>query len=243
MQRLHGGLLQGPVVVLLVLLMASACADAGQLSAPTPAPQWQVRVIYATPKYVEANPDYTAAIEEAFYSIQDWYAARLGGMTFELRDPVPEHCALAQPADYYARTGGWDRTIADLQHCVPVMFPARLSVWVIYVDTPFDCVASELGAGGGGVTIMHGDDLEGLANPQGNTQCGFERPQQGYVGGAAHELGHAFGLRHPPGCDEGLPACDHGLLMSHGYAFDYPNTHLTDADIAALKASPFFQGE
>ncbi len=214
-------------------------ADPYQL--PTTMPPPAVRVIYATPSDAEANPIYMEAVQEALHRIQDWYADKLNGVTYELRDPVPEHCTLAQPADYYAREGGWDRTITDLQHCAPVKYPSLYYVWVIYVDTPFDCEASELGRGGGGVTLMHRDDLDGLANPEGNTQCGFHRPQRGYIGGAAHELGHAFGLPHPPGCDDGLDTCDEDLLMSGGYAYDFPDTHLTKSDISILRASPFVQ--
>ena len=29
-----------------------------------------------------------------------------------------------------------------------------------------------------------------------------------WIGGLAHELGHALGLLHPPGCEEGLASCD-----------------------------------
>ena len=161
-------------------------------------------------------------------------------MTFRLHEDFLEQCPLPNPADSYARTGGWGRTIADLQPCAPVQFPSRWYVWVIYVDTPFNCTDRELGAGGAGVTIMHGDDLKGLSNDQGNTQCGHHRSQQSYVGGTAHELGHAFGLPHPPGCDDGLPECDSEALMWLGFD-NYPDTYLTDADIATLRDSRFLQ--
>ena len=80
------------------------------------------------------------------------------------------------------------------------------------------------------------------------------------VGGLAHELGHAFELGHPPGCDEGLPqtakftyndgsfsseavnsVCDVYALMWLGFHWDYPETYLTDADKEVLNASPFLK--
>ena len=199
-----------------------------------------VRVIYATPLDVEVNPVYMEALPTVYAHIQDWFAGKLEGLTFEVQAPIPQHCTLPQRGDYYAgHKDGYTRVIEDIQHCAPVSWGSPFFVWAIYVDTPFVCDVGALGAGGGGTTIMHGDDLEGLSNPNGHTQCGFPRTHMGYVGGTAHELGHAFGLPHPPGCDEGLDTCDQEAMMQWGYTV-YPNTYLRDDDIANLKVSPFF---
>lgn len=206
-------------------------------SEPTPDPT--VRVIYATPSDVNPTWAYMEAIEATISEVQQWFSGRLDGQTFETLSPVPQHCTLTQPASYYAREGGWDRTIADLQHCASVLYPSRFYAWVIFVDTPFDCEASELGAGWDGVTIMHREDLERMrlrAEEHSGIydSCTNTYPVEGIPGGVAH----ALGLPHPPGCEEGLDTCEDGLLMWDGYSI-FPDSRLTETEVAALKASRF----
>ena len=84
--------------------------------------------------------------------------------------------------------------------------------------------------------------LTGLVIPETHEAGGSPpRGSHGWIGGLAHELGHAFGLPHPPGCDEGWNGCDADALMWAGYAYDYPDTYLTEADKLTLLGSPFFQ--
>ncbi len=198
-----------------------------------------VRVVYATPQGVDPNPVYMKAVEQAIQDVQIWYAEQLDGWTFDVQSPIPEHCTLGNTEDYYDRDGGYHRVIEDLQHCVPIWYETPAYVWAVYPDVGFICGASDLGKGGYGITILHRDDLEGLANPEGYESCGYYRPHMGWIGGLAHELGHALGLPHPPGCDEGLEdVCDYDAVMMLGFT-KYPNAHFTEADIAFLMESPF----
>lgn len=114
-------------------------------------------------------------------------------------------------------------------------------LWVIYSDIDLDCSGNgELGRGGNGITILHRGDLNGLVDPLNQEQCGFRpRGEYGWIGGLAHELGHAFGAAHPPGCDEQHIDCDRDALMWLGFYDHYPQTYLTEGDKAILRASPF----
>ena len=189
-----------------------------------------------------AQQQFIDAVDFAVIHVQQWYASKLDGYTFMVEEPTPQVCNLAEPADFYEGQGGWHRVIRGLQHCAPVSHDSREHVWVIYPDVDFDCSGNgELGAGGNGVTILHRGDLDGLVDPLNHEQCGFwPRGEYGWVGGLAHEIGHAFGARHPPGCDEQRIDCDSDALMWLGYYYDYPETYLTEDDMTILRASPFF---
>ena len=211
--------------------------------ANTPTPSPSVRTIYAIPSDRIFEERFATVIQDAVIHVQDWYAAQLDGYTFAVVVPIPEVCSLNAPADYYEGVGGWNRVIEDLQNCAPVKHFSPDHVWAIYIDADLDCDGGgELGAGGDGVTIVHRGDLEGLVDPTNYRLCdSAPRSQYGWIGGLAHELGHAFGLPHPPGCNDGLSHCDEDALMWHGYYWDYPETYLTADDMNTLRASPFFR--
>ena len=100
----------------------------------------------------------------------------------------------------------------------------------------------ELGAGGPGLIMVPRADLEGLTNPGIYYHCDegpYNGPLGRWIGGLAHELGHSFGLPHPPGCDDGLSTCDEEALLWSGYE-SYPDTYLREDEKAVLRRSPFF---
>ena len=70
----------------------------------------------------------------------------------------------------------------------------------------------------------------------------YDGPLGRWFGGLAHELGHTFGLPHPPGCDEGQAACDRSALMGDGYS-SYPNTYLRDDEKSVLRRSAVLRNE
>ena len=81
-------------------------------------------------------------------------------------------------------------------------------------------------------------DLRGLTDPTFD-HCGLGAFGIGrWIGGAGHELGHALGLPHPPGCEARLSTCDRNALMWTGYAA-WPNTYLREDEKAVLLAAQF----
>ena len=135
----------------------------------------------------------------------------------------PEICRLPRPADFYA-SDSWSKVFSDVQGCAPVTYDSTSFAWVLYVDIAHACNApGRLGAGTRGVMMMPRQDMDGLIGARYIDDCGVEYrfPPSRYIGGAGHELGHAFGLLHPPGCDAGLQTCDQNALMWAGY-FMYP---------------------
>ena len=172
--------------------------------------------MYAVPSDRTTERHFADVVNTAIFHVQAWYADQLDGYTFAVQEPVPQVCSLDQPAEYYEGEGGWWRVIDGLQDCAPVAHAADEHVWVIYVDADFRCgeLRGELGAGGDGVTILHRGDLDGLSDPENYILCPDEglppRSAYGWIGGLAHEIGHAFGLPHPPGCEKDLIPCDYG---------------------------------
>ena len=215
----------------------------GPLPTPPPPPP-MVLVLYAVPSDRDYSPDYADAVRVAILHLQGWYARQLDGPTFAIKDPVPLVCTVDHQAQYFERVHGWNRVLDSVQHCAPVRHSSDRYTWAIYIDVEFDCDGGgELGAGGSGITIVHGGDLAGLADPENYQLCGFP-PHRGlgWVGGLAHEISHAFGLPHPPGCEEELDTCDHNAMMWAGF-YDYPETYLRDDEKAALRESVFFHEE
>jgi hypothetical protein len=222
-----------PVVLLLCSIDRAGVRLEGGQSA-------QVRVLYLMPADRAFRPDYYAGVQNAMLSLQSWYRDQLGGQTFSLFRVQPEICRLPQPADYYA-IDSWTKVLDDVQACAPVGYFSPSVAWVLYVDIVHGCNApGRLGAGAPGLAMLPRGDMDGLIGAPVVGDCGKPelQPLGRYIGGAGHELGHALGLSHPPGCDVLLPACDWGALMAPGYA-RYPATYLRPDDKQILFASPF----
>ena len=206
-----------------------------------------VRVLYAAPSDRVFRSDYRDAIRHAIVDLQSWFRQQTGGLTFSLYDATPEQCQLSETAAYYDQDT-WRRVLDGVQHCAPVRGGTSTFVWVVYADLDSQCdVGYSLGRGESGLTMLPREDLEGLIGNRlvNHGVCGdgpWPGPVTRWIGGLGHELGHAFTLPHPPGCDEGLPTCDYDALISLGFEI-YPNTYLRPDNKEALLRSPFLGGD
>ena len=202
-----------------------------------------VRMIYAAPSDRAFRSDYRDAVGHAVVDLQSWFRRQTGGLTFSIYDTTPEQCQMSEASGHFDQDP-WNKVVEALQHCAPVRGNTSTFVWVVYPDLDPICdQRGRLGRGGPGLTILHANSLEGLV---GNrmvhfTPCGrgpHISPLGRYTGGLGHELAHAFGLSHPPGCEEGLATCDYDSLMHLGYV-NYPYTWLRPDDKELLLRSPF----
>ena len=209
---------------------------------PTPTPIPSVRVIYAIPSDRSYDVRHKQAISNAVLGVQRWYGDQMNGVTFALSGALPQVCSVRELAQHFHGVKGWHRVVDAVQHCDPVENFSEWHTWVIYIDVPVPCGDEEtfmLGRGGDGVAILHNGDIQGLEQ-DGYTPCDNGRwgewPRGRWEGGMAHELGHAFGLGHPPECDLSPGTCKDQSLMSHGFV-NYPDTFLRDEDVGHLKAT------
>lgn len=222
------------IAACLLVLGAVACTPP-----PSPGPPW-VKAMYLRPTDRPLRADYATAVDNAVTEMQGWYGSQLGGKTF-VRSPGVQECALPGDSTYY-RTQSWSRVLNDVQSCAPVAAGGADVTWVLYVDVIDACGDGRLGAGTTGLTMLPRADLQGLVGEPQQDACGDvnHRPPSRWVGGLGHEMGHAFGLPHPAGCDAGLPTCDTNSIMWVGYAA-YTNTYFNADERAQLLTSPFIR--
>jgi uncharacterized protein YjdB len=208
-----------------------------------------VRTVYAIPRNRQFVQAYSDSVGAALQHLQVWYRDQMDGLTFALADTIPEVCRLSVDDDFLTIHPGdvgarWDAALDAVSDCGP-RHDDKAFIWIVYFDVDEPCWTDErpqtLGRGGGGLTMLGRWDLLGLTDRGNSLPCGHGgQPHGRWVGGLGHELGHAFGLPHPPGCEARRPTCDTEALMWWGYAW-WPDTYLRDDEKAILRASPFFE--
>ncbi len=218
-----------------------------------------VHAVYLVPSDKRPRHDYRAAVRAAMLEMQAFYQEELGSSQFKRRKPVGETFDTFTPTVQIVRTphdsayynannqaGQFEfffRAVQDGFAATGGGFNDPDAVWVFYIDADPAC-GQGVGATSG-VALLPANDLRGLVGEPNVPSCVGDPPDTGgvcrWVGGLGHELGHAFGLPHPPGCEQGECAEEARLsLMFAGYAL-YPDTYLLDEDKARLEASPFFE--
>ncbi|MDX6500062.1 MAG: hypothetical protein QOG23_3322 [Blastocatellia bacterium] len=211
----------------------------------------QVRMIYLVPSNKSARADYQDAIANAISDLQRFYKDQIGGgYAFTLHSPTIEVYQTPHTAEFYstgdnARPGGlWEGVLADGFALTGGGFNDPNNRWIFYVDV--DPICGQFSGGTSGVALLPANDLRGLTNQPTVPICSGDPSTvlsvNRWIGGLGHELGHAFNLPHPPGCDSG--DCTGGLyaynsLMYVGYSI-YPNTYLLDENKTQLLGTGFF---
>ncbi|MBW3671749.1 MAG: hypothetical protein KY432_08780 [Acidobacteria bacterium] len=210
----------------------------------------QLNLVYLVPADRTVRADYIVALQKAARGIRSWYWREVNqGKTFRFSTPTVHVVALPHDADYYKNNPAgdrfvqfWNNVLEDAFALTGGSFNDPLNVWAYYIDADPACGQCG-GCGTSGVLLVSANDLRGLAEEPRIAPCPDEEPDTGpvgrWIGGLGHELGHAFGLPHPPGCDEGAPSCDYSALMWNGFR-QYPNTYLREDEKAFLSESPFF---
>jgi hypothetical protein len=193
-----------------------------------------VRVVYLVSKDREVRADFREAIEKAIVDVRKWYAGQLEGVTFKLHDPIVEVAKSDQDAAWFyshengknREDWGYNNALAEVKRLLGAKHYDANHVWVIYSDGPGD-----KGRGVASVTVMPEDDLLGLIG-----QHPKQKKVARWIGGLAHELGHAFGLPHPSDTKK-----DYDAIMWAGFYEKYPDgAYFTDSDKKKLIAHPFF---
>lgn len=192
-----------------------------------------VRVIYLVPSDKSLKQTYVDAAKNCITQLATWYKGALGsGKTFRFNDNfvVETIQSLHNAAWFNANNGAssgsnadfyfYQNTKNDIKALLGSGYDENKYIYLIYVDAQ-----GKTGAGALGFTAMPENDLLGLT---GQMSEGVPR----WIGGAGHELGHAFGMPHPDNQNA-------NALMWTGYTL-YPSCILQDADKAILNANKFF---
>ncbi|WP_171025670.1 T9SS type A sorting domain-containing protein [Hymenobacter jeollabukensis] len=226
---------------------------ASSLSAAKPTVIPEVRLVYLVPSDRTLNSSYAVAIANAGRVLKQWYQGQLGNTrTFDLHTPAVDVVQSTHPVAWYQSNGGngfaqfYYNAAQDVFAAIGGGYNDPNYVYAIYIDAESACGQCG-GCGGSGVLVVGSNDLKGLVGQPSIRYCAtdpapVQYPPCRWVGGLGHELGHSFGLPHPPGCDQGLPTCDYNDIMWVGYAA-YPATYLNTAELATLNQSPFFKAQ
>jgi hypothetical protein len=213
-------------VIALLSVLAGAARGAEQ--------EKTVRVVYLVSKDREERADFKQALEKAITNVRDWYGSHLGGMTFKLHEPVVEVGKSEQNTGwFYSNENGTNRDdwgynngFVEAKRLFGAKYSDPYYVWVIYSDGPGD-----KGRGTSSVCVMPEDDLLGLIGKDAE----FPKVER-WIGGLAHEVGHAFGLPHPTNTTR-----DSDAIMWAGFYEKYPDgAYFTALDKWRLQQSSFF---
>jgi hypothetical protein len=207
-------------------------------------------MLYLVPVDRAVRKDYENRVEAAIQHLQIWFRNELGGTTFTLNKSVVEVVRTSQVAAWYSTHPSgeyaiwfWNNVTTEAFRLTGGNFLDPNNIWVFYIDS--DPACGQLVGGTSGVALLPANDLRGLRGETNMPPCAGALPDTAgvcrWVGGLGHELGHAFGLPHPPACEDSDPntVCPSNVLLWLGY-ITYPQTFLLEKEKMALRQNPFF---
>jgi hypothetical protein len=215
----------------------------------------EVRMVYLVPSDRSVNYNYRFGMEKAVREMQTGYYDRIGqGKAYRMHAPRVEVLHTPNPVVWYTTNAPgtygsrfWEGVLADGFALTGGGFNDPSNRWIFYIDA--DQLCNQAVGGTSGVALLPANDLRGLTCGTNIPPCGGPPDNGGlcrWVGGFAHEMGHAFLLPHPPGCPLACscPAPDTGCakaLMWLGYAV-YPDAYFLASDVTSLltNTSQFF---
>jgi predicted Zn-dependent protease len=207
-----------------------------------------VRIIYLVPSDSIEKTDYTRGLQNTARHIQIWYYQQLG-KTFALHDPIVEVYKTPHEGTWYSTNSNgnlfgqfWNNILVDGFALTGAQFNDPNSIFAFYIDAHPICGQCG-GCGTSGVLAIGANDLRGIADQSWVTICPgetYEFKPCRFVGGLGHELGHAFGLPHPSGCESSDVDCDYSSIMWTGF-YDYPNCYFSQTEKQSLLKNPFIQ--
>ncbi|MBA2735504.1 MAG: VCBS repeat-containing protein [Pyrinomonadaceae bacterium] len=220
--------------------------------------QRKVHVIYLVPTNKIYNDSYKVGMADTILHLRDFYQKELGSnYAFTLNDPIVEVYFTSHDTSWYQNNPNssvdykfWNNVVNDGKALTGATDNSA-DKWLFYIDA--DPLCGQVGGAAqvnGPFGVLPANDLRGLTGQQNIPPCPQDPPDNGnkyrWIGGLGHELGHTFGLPHPPGC--GGSGTNYGCtggqtaansLMWVGYAF-YPNTNLLPSDKTTCINSGFF---
>jgi hypothetical protein len=234
--------------IALLLFTSQISLSADNPNAP---PSPVVRIVYLVPADRVVRDEYVDRLKAAIQHLQIWTRNEMSdGTTFSLKKRVVEVVQTSQVAAWYGTNPAgefglwfWSNVLTEAFALTGASFFDPNNTWVFYIDSDEGC-GQAVGATSG-VVLLPANDLRGLAGELNIPPCVGAPPDTAgvcrWVGGLGHELGHAFGLPHPPACADGDPTtvCPSNTLLWLGY-ITYPQTFLLEGDKATLAQSPFF---